>query len=158
MRVIKSITFVVVTIVTFNLSICTIALSNEQKIKLLYEIKSKALTNDFEMLIDEKGLVHILKKDYFTNLSKVKKNIKSYLLSKEDFDQLKNLILEADVFNLKDQYIGSLQLLNCQHESLAITINGRTKEIVISASTLPIQLSRILLKIKEIKNRIDPCL
>ncbi|MCM8787671.1 MAG: hypothetical protein NC935_06420 [Candidatus Omnitrophica bacterium] len=156
MKVIKTVIFRCVIILIFNSLFCGVLFSSEQKIKLFYEIKSGALTQDFKMLIDDKGLVHILKKDYFTNLSKTKKSIKSYLLSKEDFEQLKGLILEADIFNLKDYYIGSQHQLNYVSESLIITINGRTKEIIIGASNLPIQLSRILLKIKEIKNKIYP--
>ncbi len=122
------------------------------KIKIFYSAKYPSLTQDFEMFIDQNGVVHLFLKDYFNAENKNPKiNVKTKRLSKEEFLSLKEKVWRADIFNLKDEYIESPSPLNFHSQNLIITIDGRTKKILIGTSSLPLRLSNLILKLREIK-------
>ena len=84
------------------------------------------------------------------------KTTKSGLLSKEELQEFKSLILNANVFTFKDEYICfSWCPTDLPHSSLKITIDYKTKTISIyPPGDAPEKLKEIIQKIQEFKDKL----
>ena len=141
----------------------------EHTTQVTYSLKSQSLTKDFEIVIDNNGLVNVVNKDYYfhedyyddfeytVNYSKPKPKVilKSGKLSEKELKEFKQTILDANVFQFKDEYIGSPNHLGYRGEIVTFTIDDKTKRILISASGFPVELGRLIYKIGEIKEKIN---
>ena len=123
-----------------------------EKINLIYNYNS--LEDSYEVFISDDGKVIIFERDYFDVEKKEPKNVITKTVSEKDIKELKDLILNADVFNLKDEYVGSLTLIKERSDILTFIIDGKTKKILCSNANLPIGLSKIINKIQDIRRSL----
>jgi hypothetical protein len=125
-------------------------------IDVFYSTKKQAMTQDYEIFIASNGSVTVFNKDYFSSTtSKPKTTVKSGQLSAGELKTLKNTILAMNIFRLNDEYIGSANPLGYRGDQLKVTFNGKTKKILLSASSFPVELGQLLQKIDEIKTEIN---
>jgi len=122
-----------------------------EKISLIYTCN--LLEDSYEVFIDDNGNVIIFERDYFDLEKRTPKNVTTKTLSEKDIKELKSLILEADIFNLKDEYVidGNIELIKERSDTLTFVIDGKTKKILCSNANLPISLSKIINKIQDIR-------
>ena len=72
-----------------------------------------------------------------------------------NLERIKNFILSANVFQFKDEYVGSKNFMDLSSKKLKIKIGNKVKEIVISTSEIPPELRRIIDRIEKIKSSLD---
>jgi len=120
-----------------------------EKISIIYSCNS--LNESYETFIDDNGNVIIFESDYFDLEKNNPKNVITKTLSEKEIKELKSFILNADVFNLKDEYISSPVLIKERSDTLTFVIDGKIKKILCSNANLPISLSKIIDKIQDIR-------
>jgi hypothetical protein len=140
----------------------------EHTIEVNYCPKGGSLTQEYEIFIADNGNATIYKEDHYSkdwygdfkytvNYSKPKvyASVKSAKIPEEELNDLKRMILDANVFGFKDEYLCSTSTLGYRGELVTFVIDGKTKKILISASSFPVELGRIIRKIEEIKENIE---
>ena len=130
--------------------------ADDYTIDVFYAPVRQALTQDYEIYIASNGSVTVSNKDYYSAArSSPKIIVKSGTLSDEKLKAFKKMILEINVFRFNDEYIGSPSPLGYCGDELRITVNGKTKKILLSASSFPVELGQVLRRIDEIKTEIN---
>jgi hypothetical protein len=75
-------------------------------------------------------------------------------LSDDEWDALRELILDAEIFEFENKYVAKDNFIELDSVRLKITIDRRVKDIVISAATCPPKMQGIIDKIEAIKSRM----
>ncbi|MBU2103167.1 MAG: hypothetical protein ABH865_08180 [Candidatus Omnitrophota bacterium] len=127
----------------------------DYNIDVKYMLKGGSLTKDYDLSVSSNGMVTVVNKDYYTN-ERVTSVVRSGQLSPEELADLKRLILEINVFRFNDEYISEPHnQLGWRGEELYVTVNGKTKKILLSAASFPVELGQLIRRITEIKDRIN---
>lgn len=136
--------------------------AQDYNIDVFYSTKKQALTQDYDIFIASTGNVTVFNKDRYSkerysmfSSNKPKTIVKSGQLSAQELKAFKDMILEMNIFRFNDEYIGSASPLGYRGDQLKVTVNGKTKKILLSASSFPVELGRLLQKIDEIKTKIN---
>ena len=133
-----------------------LVMPQDYDIGIFYSTKKQALTQDYEIFIAANGSVTVFNYDYSSSATaRPKTTVKSGQLSAQELKTLKNMILEMNIFRLNDEYIGSANPLGYRGDQLKVTVNGKTKEILLSASSFPVELGQLLQRIDDIKTQIN---
>ncbi|MDD5194389.1 MAG: hypothetical protein PHQ96_01775 [Candidatus Omnitrophica bacterium] len=153
-------------VVSFLLPVCSggpcayskekLVYADDYNINIFYAVKRQALTKDYEIFIASNGEVTVFNKDYYSGPRFSPKTIvKSGTLSLSKLKELKELILSINIFRFNDEYISSTNPLGYRGDELRITINGKTKKILLSASSFPVEIGQLLRVIDDIKTEIN---
>ena len=121
-------------------------------ISVAYYTKWGPLGGDYEVSVSNEGDVIVT-----NNLAQTEsEKIKTGKLSEEELKELKDLIIEANVFRFKEDYSC---LVNCVvdglHRTIEFNIDGTIKRIGSYEGSLPDQLETIIQKIEEIESSIE---
>lgn len=125
-------------------------LSEGTRIEVVYSVKKYSLTQDYEIIINNKGDVIVYRHDYYDNLEG-KPIIKNGKIPADELQDFKEFIMESDVFGFDNDYVANANAVELGSERIKFTINREVKEIVISAATVPARLRAIIERIEEIK-------
>ncbi|MCK9614390.1 MAG: hypothetical protein M0R48_02665 [Candidatus Omnitrophica bacterium] len=118
------------------------------EITIFYSVKKHSLTQDYEVIITNRGKVIVSENNYYE-----KPKIHNAKLSDSELNTLCNFIIKTDIFQFKNEYITDKDFIDLDGERLKITIGKRTKEIVISSTSVPPKIRAIINKIEEIRQR-----
>jgi len=91
-----------------------------------------------------------LQNDYHSDKSKVLNG----KLSKGELNALKDFIISANISNFDNEYLIDKDFIKLDSERLRITIDGKTKDILISSSSVPPELQAIINAIKKYRARL----
>ncbi|MDP2924378.1 MAG: hypothetical protein Q8O30_11790 [Candidatus Omnitrophota bacterium] len=128
-------------------------LAEQTSVDVSYSLKKGSLTQDYEIIITNKGDVIISEYNYFDKLDG-KPIIKNGKLPEMQLKEFKEFIIDSDVFQLENEYIVSTKTIEDDNERLKFTIDGHVKDIVMSVTTVPPRLRQIIKKIEEIKSQV----
>lgn len=123
------------------------------KFQVRYSVKRSSITQDYEVLINNKGVVVVSINDYYTN-PESPHIVKTGKLSAEEFQDFKSFVINTGVFQFQNEYIASGTMVELSSERIKFVIGNKTKEIVIGSTTAPSKLRAIIQRIEEIKSRI----
>ena len=116
------------------------------EISIFYSVKKHSLTQDYEIIITNRGRVIVSENNYYET-----PKIHNAKISDSELDTLHNFILKADIFQFKNEYIADKDFIDLDGERLKISIGKRTKEIVISSTSVPPKIRAIINRIEEIR-------
>jgi len=119
------------------------------EISIFYSVKKHSLTQDYDVIITNRGQVIVSEKNYYE-----KPRIHNAKLSEAELNALADFILKTDIFQFKDEYVADKDFIDLDGERLKISIGKRTKQIVISAVTGPPKIRAIINKLEEIRQRM----
>ncbi|MDD4954921.1 MAG: hypothetical protein PHP17_02650 [Candidatus Omnitrophica bacterium] len=119
------------------------------EISIFYSVKKYSLTQDYDILITNRGDVIVHEKDYYD-----KRKVYNAKLSESELNALADFILKADIFQFKNEYVVDKDFIDSDGERLRITVGKRTKQIVISSATGPVEIRAIINKLEEIRQRM----
>lgn len=122
------------------------------EIDVYCSVRDGSITQDYEVFIDDSGMVTVVEKDYYHKL-RTPRVIKSRKMSPQESMAFKNLIVKTDVFQFEDDYVGSADAMDLASKKLKFNIGQRKKEIVVSVSDIPPELEDVMDRIEEIKER-----
>jgi len=123
------------------------------KFQVRYSVKRSSLTQDYEVLINNKGVVVVSSNDYYTN-PELPHIVKTGKLTAEEFADFKNFVINVGVFQFQNEYIANGNMVELSSERIKFVIGNKTKEIVVSSTTAPPKLRAIIQRIEELKSRI----
>ena len=118
------------------------------EISIFYSVKKHSLTQDYEVIITNRGKVIVSENNYYET-----PKIHNLELSKAELEGLCDFIIKADIFQFKNEYITDKDFIDLDGERLKISIGKKTKEIVISSAPVPPKIRAIINKIEEIRQR-----
>lgn len=119
------------------------------EISIFYSVKKHSLTQDYEVIITNRGQVIVSENNYYD-----KPKVYNTKLSESELNGLADFILKADIFQFKNEYIADKDFIDLDGERLKISIGKKTKQIVISAVAAPPKIRAIINKIEEIRQRM----
>lgn len=119
------------------------------EISIFYSVKKHSLTQDYEIIITNRGKVIVSE-----NNSYDRPKVYNAQLSESELNGLADFILNADIFQFRNEYVADKDFIDLDGERLKITIGRRTKQIVISAVSGPPKIRAIINKIEEIRQRM----
>jgi len=119
------------------------------EISVFYSVKKHSLTQDYEIIITNRGEVIVSENNYYD-----KPKVYNAKLSEAELNTLADFILKTDIFQFKDEYVADKDFIDSDGERLKIRIGNRTKQIVISAVTGPSRIRAIINKLEEIRQRM----
>lgn len=119
------------------------------EISIFYSVKKHSLTQDYEIIITNRGDVIVSENNYYD-----KPKVYNAKLSETELNTLADFILKTDIFQFKDEYVTDKDFIDSDGERLKISIGKRTKQIVISAVTGPAKIRAIINKLDEIRQRM----
>ncbi|MBD3245548.1 MAG: hypothetical protein GF333_00870 [Candidatus Omnitrophica bacterium] len=104
------------------------------------------ITEYGDVMVEESGCVSPMQECPYIRVGR---------LSEKEFDQLKALVHSADVFSLKDEYIGSERMLGWSSIKITFTLDGRTKDILVSTVHIPPNLNQVIHRIETIREAVQ---
>ena len=116
---------------------------------IFYSVKKQSLTQDYEIIIKNNGDVFLSLNNDYSNKSKVING----KLSANEIDGLKEFIINANISNFDNEYLADKDFIALDSERLKITIDGHTKDILISSTSIPPKLQSIVNAIKKYRAR-----
>lgn len=119
------------------------------EITIFYSVKKHSLTQDYEIIITNRGDVVVSENNYYD-----KPKVYNAKLSEVELNTLADFILKTDIFQFKNEYVADKDFIDSDGERLKISIGKRTKQIVISAVTGPAKIRAIINKLEEIRQRM----
>jgi hypothetical protein len=122
----------------------------EHQIDISYSVKKQSLTRDYEIIINNNGNVILLQNNDYSGQPKILNGN----LSSGELQGLKEFIINANISNFDNEYLMDKDFIVLDSERLKITIDGRTKDILISSSTVPSELQSIINAIKKYRARL----
>lgn len=122
----------------------------EHQIDISYSVKKQSLTHDYELLITNNGDLILLQSDNYSNKPKVLNG----KLPKGELKALKDFIISANISNFDNEYLIDKDFIKLDSERLRVTIDGKTKDILISSSSVPPELEAIINAIKKYRARL----
>jgi hypothetical protein len=128
-------------------------LSERTRIEVAYKVNKHSLTQDYEIIINNKGEVVLYQHNYYDNLDG-KSVIKNGKINPDDLRDFKEFIMESNVFGFDNDYVANINAAELGSERIKFTINGEVKEIVMAATTVPARLRAIIDRIEQIKSSI----
>ena len=152
----KKATIIIVSffILLFSSTIFAITTINTQlNFEIIYSVGNGLSMSTSDLTIDKNGNAKLLQRGKIqTNNSD-----KSKKLSKQEFDNLKKIIKNANVFNLKDSYKCEKSCpTDMNYTNIYFNVDKKTKRINIYApQNLPKELSNIIKNLNEIKQKIN---
>jgi hypothetical protein len=123
--------------------------AKSHEISVYYSVKKNSLTQDYEVIITDKGDVIVYQNNKYD-----KPKVLNAKLSDDEWDALRELILDAEIFEFENKYVAKDNFIELDSVRLKITIDRRVKDIVISAATCPPKMQGIIDKIEAIKSRM----
>lgn len=122
----------------------------DHQIDISYSVKKQSLTQDYEIIINNNGVLFLLQNDNYSNKPKVING----KLSNGELEGLKEFIINANVSNFDNEYLIDKDFIKLDSERLRITLDGKTKDILISSSSVPPELQAIINAIKKYRARL----
>ncbi len=119
----------------------------DHRVEISYSVKKQSLTQDYELIITNNGDLILLQNNDYSKQPKVLNG----KLSSAELEGLKDFIVRANIFNFDNEYLIDEDFIKLGSERLKITIDGRTKDILICSSTVPPELEAIINAIKKYK-------
>jgi hypothetical protein len=129
------------------------ALTENTHIDVVYSVKKYSLTQDYDIIIKDKGEVILYQYNYYDK-AEGKPVIKNGKIPPDELQGFKEFIIDSDVFNFENDYVANIKTTELSSERIKFTIDGKIKEIVISAATIPARLRAIIERIEQIKSGI----
>ena len=102
------------------------------------------------MIITNNGDLILLQSDNYSNKPKVLNG----KLPKGELKALKDFIVSANISNFDNEYLIDNNFIKLDSERLKITLDGRTKDILISSSSVPPKLRAIINAIEKYRARL----
>jgi hypothetical protein len=128
-------------------------LSASTRIEVSYFLRRSSLLGDYDIVITNKGDVILSGHDYFNSLS-AKTVVKNAKLSPQQLEDFREFIVDSNIFQYDETYVVNCKAVQLDSQRLRVSINGKVKEIIISAATIPQGLRTVIERIEQIKSRI----